>query len=368
MLRLRMAHALESPLAPLLRDFAALAARGEPFALATVVATEGSTYRKPGSQILITSADGPLGLLSGGCLEADLLEHARSVVASGAPRFVHYDMRGEDDRLFGIGSGCEGSMQILVQRVGAAESWQPLAAMTACIDARSPAGLALVVEGAAAGRGWWPGGGDAPWPEPRAVRVARDASAADAAVRRLQFTAGRESAAALAMPLLPPPRLLLCGAGPDARPLAQHAVALGFAVTVCDHRPALLDPARFPHCRLSCQPASAFGSVAELADCEAAVVMSHHLEADLAYLCALAGRETIRYVGLLGPAPRRDRLLTSLGERAGRLAGRLRAPVGLDIGARTPEAIALAVAGELHAWFAGRAGGFFRDRAASIPP
>src|SRR6188508_2979968 len=105
MLRLRMAHALESPLAPLLRDFAALAARGEPFALATVVATEGSTYRKPGSQILITSADGPLGLLSGGCLEADLLEHARSVVASGAPRFVHYDMRGEDDRLFGIGSG-----------------------------------------------------------------------------------------------------------------------------------------------------------------------------------------------------------------------------------------------------------------------
>jgi xanthine/CO dehydrogenase XdhC/CoxF family maturation factor len=190
----------------------------------------------------------------------------------------------------------------------------------------------------------------------------------DASVRRLPFTASRESAVALVMPLLPPPRLVLCGAGADARPLAQHAIALGFAVAVCDHRRALLDPLGFPHCRLSCQPASEFGSVPGLADCEAAVVMSHHLDADLAYLGALADREAVRYVGLLGPAPRRDRLLASLGARAGRLAGRLRAPVGLDIGARTPEAIALAVAGELHAWFAGRAGGFFHDRATSLPP
>ncbi|HKY89475.1 MAG TPA: XdhC family protein, partial [Nevskiaceae bacterium] len=77
---------------------------------------------------------------------------------------------------------------------------------------------------------------------------------------------------------------------------------------------------------------------------------------------------TIRYVGLLGPSPRRDRLLSSLGARAQLLAGRLRAPVGLDIGARTPEAIALAVAGELHAWFAGRGGGFFHAHAGPASP
>ena len=118
MIPLTMAHALESPLAPLLRDFAALAARGDPFALATVVTTDGSTYRKAGTQMLIAPAEGPLGLLSGGCLEADLVEHARAVIASGKPRFAEYDMRGEDDRLFGIGSGCEGSMRILIQRVG----------------------------------------------------------------------------------------------------------------------------------------------------------------------------------------------------------------------------------------------------------
>jgi xanthine/CO dehydrogenase XdhC/CoxF family maturation factor len=159
-----------------------------------------------------------------------------------------------------------------------------------------------------------------------------------------------------------PPRLLVCGAGGDARPLAAQAVSLGFAVTVCDHRPALLDAAWFPGCGLRCQPAGEFARLPELARCDAAVVMSHHLAADAAYLEALAERDSIRYVGLLGPAPRRDRLLALLGPRAARLAGRLRAPVGLDIGARTPEAIALAMAGELHAFVAGRSGGPWNER------
>ncbi len=199
------------------------------------------------------------------------------------------------------------------------------------------------------------------------MRDAREAAATGAILRRLEFAAGPEQSAALVIPLLPPPRLLLCGAGADARPLAQQAIALGFAVTVCDHRPALLDPAGFPHCRLCCQPAQEFRRLPDIADCDAAVVMSHHLDADLAYLEAIADCGTIGYVGLLGPAPRRDRLLASLGARAARLEGRLRAPIGLDIGARTPEAIALAAAGELHAWFAGRGGGPFHARIGTQP-
>jgi xanthine/CO dehydrogenase XdhC/CoxF family maturation factor len=199
------------------------------------------------------------------------------------------------------------------------------------------------------------------------VRAAREGIAPTEAPRRVAFRAGGEASEALVIALPPPPLLLVCGAGADARPLAQLAVALGFAVTVCDHRPLLLDPARFPHCALRCQPASEFARLPELAACEAAVVMSHHLEADLAYLEALAGREAIGYVGLLGPAPRRDRLLASLGPRAAALGARLRAPIGLDIGARTPEAIALAAAGELHAWFAGRGGGPWHERIGSAP-
>ena len=165
-----MAHALETPLAPLLRDFRELAARGEAFALATLLATEGSTYRKAGTQMLIAAGREPLGLLSGGCLEADLIEHARAVVETGVARHAEYDMRGEDDRLFGIGSGCEGAMRVLLQRVGPEEDWQPLAAMAACVEMRAGGALAMIVDGAATGRAWWPGGGDAPWPEPAAVR------------------------------------------------------------------------------------------------------------------------------------------------------------------------------------------------------
>ncbi len=357
-----MAHALETPLAPLVRDFRVLAARGDAFALATLIATEGSTYRKAGTQMLIAAGREPFGLLSGGCLETDLIEHARTVVETGIARHAEYDMRGEDDRLFGIGSGCEGAMRVLLQRVGPDEDWQPLAAMAACIESRAGGAVALIIDGSATGRAWWPGGGDAPWPEPAAVRAARAAATAGAPPSRVAFTAGPQQAVALVVPLPPPPLLLLCGAGADARPLAQQAVALGLAVTVCDHRPALLEAARFPHCRLSCQPLQQFRGLPDLAVCDAAIVMSHHLDADLAYLEALADCGRVGYVGLLGPAPRRDRLLASLGARTARLAGRLRAPIGLDIGARTPEAIALAAAGELHAWFAGRGGGPFHAR------
>ncbi len=354
-----MAHALETPLAPLVRDFRELQSRGAPFVLATVLATEGSTYRKAGTQILVTAGLEPRGLLSGGCLEMDLVEHAREVLDSGVPRVAAYDMRGEDDRVFGIGSGCEGAMRVLLQRVDAAGGWQPLAAIAAQVESRAGGSIALVIAGTSAGRGWWHGGGDSPWSEPDPVSRARVAGAGPILVECLL---GGETSGVLVIPLPAPPMLILCGAGTDARPLAQHAIALGFAVTVCDHRPALLDSLHFPHCALHCQPAEDFGRLPMLAECGAAIVMSHHLAADLAYLAALAERDGIGYVGLLGPAPRRDRLLAMLGPRATKLGGRLHAPVGLDIGARTPEAIALAAAGELHAWIAGRGGGPWHEK------
>lgn len=349
-----MAHALETPLLPLVRDFRELQAAAHPFVLATILGTQGSTYRKAGTPMLITASGQPRGLLSGGCLEVDLAERARDVLASGKARIVAYDMRGEDDLVFGIGSGCEGAMRVLLQRVGPEERWQPLAAIAELVESRTRGAIALVADGHDAGRAWWPGGGDAAGAEPPDLEAARLACAS---VRLVETGAGADAREVLLLPVAPPPLLLLCGAGDDARPLARQAVALGFEVAVCDHRPARVDAARFPHCRLRVQPADRFRELAELAACDAAVVMSHHLAADAAYLDALADAAQVGYVGLLGPAPRRDRLLQMLGPRAARLAGRLRAPIGLDIGARTPEAIALAVAGELHAWVAGRAGG-----------
>src|SRR4249919_2651810 len=90
----------------------------EPLVLATVVRTSGSTYAKPGAQMLIASDGEYAGLLSGGCLEGDLREHARLVAGTGAARIVSYDMRSQDDTLFGLGAGCEGAMDILLTRHG----------------------------------------------------------------------------------------------------------------------------------------------------------------------------------------------------------------------------------------------------------
>jgi xanthine dehydrogenase accessory factor len=360
-----MAHALETPLLPLVRDFRDLQAEARSFVLATIVATEGSTYRKAGTPMLITASGQPRGLLSGGCLEVDLVEHARAVLESGRSRLTAYDMRGEDDVLFGIGSGCEGAMRVLLQRVGPDERWQPLEAIAGLVEGRRRGAIALVADGPAAGLAWWPGGGNAGPAEPDDVRAARTACTT---ATLFESHPGGDALRVLLLPVQPPPLLLLCGAGDDARPLARIAVSLGFDVAVCDHRPALLTAARFPNCRLLNQPFDGFARLDVLGGCDAAMVMSHHLAADAAYLSTLADCTHVGYVGLLGPAPRRDRLLQMLGPKAACFDGRLRAPVGLDIGARTPEAIALAATGELHAWIAGRAGGAWRETFRTAPP
>ena len=101
-------------------------ANDEPLVLATVIRTGGSTYAKPGAQMLIAADGEYAGLLSGGCLEGDLREHSRDVAASGQARIVSYDLRSSTDQLFGLGAGCEGAMDILLSRVSEAEGWQPM--------------------------------------------------------------------------------------------------------------------------------------------------------------------------------------------------------------------------------------------------
>jgi xanthine/CO dehydrogenase XdhC/CoxF family maturation factor len=161
----------------------------------------------------------------------------------------------------------------------------------------------------------------------------------------------------------PPPHLLLLGGGPDARPVAALAAFLGWRITVVEHRSTYLAPERFPPSTtlIEARAADLTASVT-LAGYSAAIVMSHHLDSDLHYLRALAASR-IPYVGLLGPAARREKLLGDLGADAQRLRPRLRAPVGLDIGGRTPESIALSIIGEVHAALEGRAGRPFSETA-----
>lgn len=302
---------------------------------------------------MLVAADGSYaGLLSGGCLEGDLREHALQVLAGGAARRVSYDMRGPEDLLWGLGVGCEGAMDIVLLRLAPEDDWQPLAHLAAAHATHARTAVALTLHGE--GPQYTgvtvtlPGRSTTP-----ALAEALEAACTDVAAGWLAAAAPGRT---FVLPLALPPRLLLLGAGPDAVPIVDIAGRLGWKIVLVDHRPAYAQAAHFAAAErvLLARPEELRAVLGEMR-VDAAVVMSHHLPSDLAYLRELAAT-AIPYVGLLGPAARREKLLADLGPRAAALRGRLRAPVGLALGGRGPESIALAIVAEVHACLHGQEG------------
>ena len=345
---------MESCLGALLPLLSRERAAGRAVALAVLTQTTGSTYQRPGALLLIAANGEYAGLISGGCLEGDLAEQARAVIHSGEAREIVYDLRDPNDLVWGIGSGCEGAMRILLLRVGPQERWQPLAHLTESLASHSPTAIALVAastdERVALGSVALP-------EEPTTHWLTEPARAALAAASRAHEPSWFDLSARYRLFLLPlalPPRLLVLGAGPDAAPLARLAGELRWKVTLADHRAALAIPARFPTAErvVETRPES-LHAVVDLTAFDAAVIMTHQLELDRAYLRVLA-ESALPYIGLLGPPARAARLLAELGEQASMLHGRLRAPVGLHLGGRSPEAIAVAIVAEILAFLNGR--------------
>src|SRR5882757_8284832 len=137
---------MESLLGPLLPLFERERTAGRTVDLGLLVDTAGSTYRKSGALMLIAANGESAGLLSGGCLGGDLAEYARTVIDTGKPRLVSYDMRGGDDLIWGLGLGCEGAMHILLIPVGPQNAWQPLTHLARCLAAHETSAVAVVVE------------------------------------------------------------------------------------------------------------------------------------------------------------------------------------------------------------------------------
>jgi xanthine/CO dehydrogenase XdhC/CoxF family maturation factor len=367
---------MDSELGPLLPLFARERAAGRAVALGILARTVGSTYRKAGAMLLIAGNGEYAGLISGGCLEGDLGERARAVITTGRACLVTYDLRNSHDLVWGLGLGCEGAMHILLLRVGPHEEWQPLAHLAAALaeyrataigvitesqDDNAPVGALLLPQGSGISPALasaapicaraLPAKAAADLLEPRAL-------AALALAPRSQTVGWLEGPRTrwqlLLLPLSLPPRLLLLGAGPDALPVVDFAARLQWRVSLADHRPAYAVPSHFPlaDCVVLARPQE-IAQALNLNEFTAAVVMSHHLPSDLEYLRALSA-SPLRYIGLLGPPSRREKLLSELGPDADRLRPRLRAPVGFNLGGRTPESIALAIVAEIHAFVHGR--------------
>jgi xanthine/CO dehydrogenase XdhC/CoxF family maturation factor len=262
-------------------------------------------------------------------------------------------MRADNDFVFGTGSGCAGCMVIFLERLGH-DSRVALAIKTA--GALSGAGiltaLATIHEGPAeqCGTRLWRAGVQEFAGEPLAAACARAIEVA--LPQEIRWVEDADTLGALIEPVLPLPAILICGAGPDAEPLAAAFRSLHYPVTVTDHRLAYANSANFNGAEVLLGTAASLGARTDLRRFFAAVIMSHHLASDVDYLRSLAS-SSIEYIGVLGPAIRQSRLLAALGGTAASLQGRLRGPVGLDIGAVTPEAIALAIAAEIYATASG---------------
>ena len=318
--------------------------------LATVYATEGSTYSKAGAQMLI-SPDGLFqGMLSGGCLEGDLAERAAAVFASGSPQAVTYDLGQNDEELWGLGVGCDGLMRIFLQPLESGNNYEPFTSMNRAYEgAREESALTVIASEhpeLSAGAGIVSSDGSTSWTN-ISSELAGHLSLEECQEGFQSISLQNQKVEFLLSTLHPPPSILVLGAGLDAEPVVRLADELGWRVVIADHRPAYISAGNFEKAEhVVCHPATETFSELDASRFSACIVMSHHLATDRIYLRQIAETD-IPYVGLLGPANRRDRLIAELGDCAMRLQGRLFGPAGLDLGARGPAPIALSIIAEM---------------------
>lgn len=335
---------------------------GDRVALATVVRVRGSAYRREGARILVRPDGSYECLLSGGCLEPAVAEAAARVIATGAPTVSRYDL--EEDSIWSLGIGCSGAVDILIERV----EHDPIT--TAWLDALETGAPAVLVTALAGSTGrllvrehdvlGTLNGGEL---------MDRDATLRARARMQERFPqSGCEETGSAELFYdvnAPPPELVVFGAGYDAVPLAHRGWELGFTVTVVDVRDAFLSSERFPHAMRVSAHYSRLNDVLRLTGRSCVVIMNHHLERDRESLrFALASMAP--YIGVLGPRSRYEKLLRALAHEGWTpdtaTLSHVRSPVGLALGAETPEEIAVSILGEILALERGFDGGFLSGR------
>jgi xanthine dehydrogenase accessory factor len=375
--------------------------RGEPSALVTVVKTSGSTYRRPGARMFVDAAGRTVGSISGGCLEEDARERALEAIALSRSATFRYDTTAEGDIVWGSGLGCNGVVHVLIEPLPGgisdpALSFHDSNSLPACLartlERRRNGALASIFlledasgSPAAVGEFAWVSD-DSLSPLP-VTNIGDPALAAEILTdARAVLRSGKSRACVYNLPkggraeafidaIAPPRSLLIFGAGHDAPPLSRLAKEIGWRVEVIDGRRAHASPARFPEADAvtHCAP-RAIGERITIEPGAAAVVMTHNYLNDLDILRALLDSPA-GYIGLLGPQQRKERLLADLAKEtaAARASSpapelkpaslrRVHGPAGLDIGAETPDQIALSILAEIEAFSAGRRGGPLKNR------
>lgn len=349
---------------------------GEQAALATVVDVEQSSYRRVGARMLVTSSGRWVGGISGGCLEGDALRRAQESILKQRPSLVVYDTREEEDRAIGVGLGCNGRIQVLFCPLKPGDANNPTAVLSAHLGIREPALLLQVI-----GEAGLPSNLDGRLyttkdllalstnyrlPLESLEQATRDVWALGKSTPLLLTNQEGIDISLICEYLKPRLRLVVFGDNYDVLSMGQMAEMLGWELILVGKKRKFGKE----HYRLAARVFD-FGEeeawLPLLDPCSCVVIMTHDYQADFRALRSLLPL-SLPYVALLGPAKRRDKLRAAL-EKDGLFTAdypQLFAPAGLDIGAESPEEIALAIAAEIVAAMRDRTGIFLRNRPGAI--
>ncbi|MFV0388882.1 MAG: XdhC family protein [Pyrinomonadaceae bacterium] len=339
--------------------------------LATVVDVKGSSYRLPGARMLICEDGSTYGTVSGGCLEADVLEHANSVLKTGEPQVFVYDTSKQPDSVFSLNMGCRGIIKVLLEPLANDEFFHYLAHP---IKNNKAVSIATLIES----DGKLPVGAHAIFDETGCIFTDFEPE-----IRNSVYNLARrnyldkfdevivtDDGLVFVEYIKPPLQLYIFGAGADAVPVAEIASSQGWRVTVVDHREAFATAERFNvSVEILVMHPEEFMPQTEVNTDIAYVLMTHNFQHDKIFLRAVLGTRT-RYIGCLGPKRRFENIIEEFAEAGFKFSqedlNSVYSPIGLDIGADSPEAIALAIVAEINAVFSNRSGGFLRGRNGSI--
>ncbi len=358
-----------------------LQAHGETCAMATVVHVRGSAYRRPGARMLFSQRGREVGFISAACLESDLFEKAKNVLSTRRPALVSYDTTAPEDIIFGIGQGCGGFVEILIEPFPSKHDSHELAVLQSADQSKDPCALATVMkidarssEKVGAKILWFTGGKTISTltDTDLSTRITSDLrqvlDTGKSFIKKYETSEG--SVDVFIEVIRPPVPLMIFGSGPDVKPLLRLTSQLGWTTTVVDHRSAYATTQEFPEAdEVRLLSPDQYEQDLHLTPDSYAVMMIHQFETEAKVLQFLF-QSPVRYIGLLGPKSKRDLLLEHLASGGfsptGEQLGKLYNPVGLDIGAETAEEVAVSIAAEIQSIVKGRRPGFLKDRKGSI--
>ncbi|MDP2420671.1 XdhC family protein [Sediminibacterium sp.] len=330
---------------------------GLKMALATVVSVDGSSYRRPGARMLVTEDGKFTGAISGGCLEGDALRKAALAINQGKKKLVVYDTTDEDDAKLGVQLGCNGIVRILFEPIDA-DKISVIHYFKKMNASREPS---ILVTGYHQDQGshWGTMLTEAIQEKYYAdLKPVFENVLKSKKSEHLIIETDEGNQALFVEYIIPAISLIIVGAGNDIMPLENMARLIGWSTTVVDGRPTHANSLRFGQANkiIVGKPAEAMQQLL-FDDRTAVVLMTHNYNYDFAMLSELANAN-VPYIGLLGPAAKRERLFNDLADIGIHFTDvqlkNIYGPTGLDLGAETSSEIALSVCSEIMAVIEGK--------------